>query len=166
MIFTAAHQNMGFDRLLRTFDYVKKNVKNLTTEIVRAAKQRSNKSCQTILLKIPNCGNFFAWQILCDLLECKILGYLTDNQWACLGPGAKNGLRRVFSLETTKGELFHTRLLRDLCSPKGPKSGYQQLGLEFPAFLHKPLSLKNVEHALCEYDKVILTFLEFYFSVF
>ena len=67
MIFTAAHQNMGFDRLLRTFDYVKKNVKNLTTEIVRAAKQRSNKSCQTILLKIPNCGNFFAWQVHWDV---------------------------------------------------------------------------------------------------
>ena len=78
---------------------------------VTAAKRRSNKSCQDIILRIPNVGAFFAWQILCDLLECKILGYLTDNQWACLGPGAKNGLRRVFSLETTKGELFHTRLL-------------------------------------------------------
>jgi len=26
-------------------------------------------------------------------------------------------------------------------------------GLAFPSFLEKPLSLKNVEHALCEYDK-------------
>ena len=87
------------------------------------------------------------------MLECRILGACTDNQWACLGPGAKNGLRRIFPLSTTKGELKYTRLLRDLCTPSGPGSGFQALGLNFPAFLHKPLSLKNVEHALCEYDK-------------
>ena len=98
-------------------------------------------------------GAFFAWQILCDLLETRVIGENTDNQWTCLGPGAKNGLRRIFPLETTKGELKFTRILRDICSPRGPKSGFTALGLEFPAFLDKPLSLKNVEHALCEYDK-------------
>ena len=111
--------------------------------------------CQTVALTIPNVGDFFAWQILCDLLECKVLGWNTDNQWACLGPGAKNGLRRIFCLETTRGELKHTRLLRDLCHPKGPKSGFARLGLKFPAFLLKELSLKNVENAICEYDKVL-----------
>ena len=44
-------------------------------------------------------------------------------------------------------------MLRDICSPTGPNSGFAALGLDFPAFLQKPLSLKNVEHALCEYDK-------------
>ena len=56
-------------------------------------------------------------------------------------------------MESTQGELRHTRLLRDLCSPAGPGSGFSALGLKFPAFLGKALSLKNVEHALCEYDK-------------
>eukprot|EP00092_Neocalanus_flemingeri_P084672 GFUD01106408.1.p1 GENE.GFUD01106408.1~~GFUD01106408.1.p1 ORF type:complete len:668 (-),score=190.18 GFUD01106408.1:9-1907(-) len=153
VIFTAAHQNMGYDRLMKTFDFVKKNVKSLASKIVAAAKQKMIKKCQEVLLKIPNVGAFFAWQILCDLLECRILGSCTDNQWACLGPGAKNGLRRLFPLATTKGELKYTRLLRDLCSPTGSQSGFVALGLKFPAFLNKPLSLKNVEHALCEYDK-------------
>jgi hypothetical protein len=49
--------------------------------------------------------------------------------------------------------LRHARLLRDLCGSKGSKSGFAQLGLKFPVFLLKELSLKNVEHALCEYDK-------------
>ena len=87
------------------------------------------------------------------VLECKVLGCNTDNQWACLGPGAKNGLRRIFCLETTRGELRLTRLLRDLCHSKGSKSGFEKLNLAFPLFLLKELSLKNVEHALCEYDK-------------
>lgn len=104
-------------------------------------------------MSIPNVGNFFAWQILCDLLESKVLGPNTDNQWACLGPGAKNGLRRLFPLETTKGELWLTRLLRNICAPDGDSSAYRRLGQTFPAFLGKPLSLKNIEHALCEFDK-------------
>ena len=40
VIFTAAHQNMGFDRLMRTFDFVKKNLKNLTSKLVSAAQKR------------------------------------------------------------------------------------------------------------------------------
>ena len=52
-----------------------------------------------------------------------------------------------------KGELKYTRILRDLCRHSGPKSGFELLDMVFPAFLHKPLSLKNVEHALCEFDK-------------
>jgi hypothetical protein len=153
VIFTAAHQVMGFDRLVKTINYLKKNIENLSSELVSAAQKRSLKMCQTIILTIPNIGNFFAWQIMCDLIEVKVLGRITDNQWACLGPGAKNGMRRIFCLETMRGELRHTRLLRDLCRSKGSKSGFAQLGLQFPLILLKDLSLKNVEHALCEYDK-------------
>ena len=40
VIFTAAHQNMGFDRLMRTFDFIKKNLKNLTSKLVSAAQKR------------------------------------------------------------------------------------------------------------------------------
>ena len=144
MIFTAAHQNMGYSRLMTTFDFLQKNINLLTSNVVAAAKKRSTKACQDAILKIPNVGPFFAWQILCDLLESQILGSNTDNQWVMLGPGAENGLRRIFSLPTTKGELKHTRLLRDICSLNGPKSGFAALGLDFPAFLHKPLSLKNI----------------------
>ena len=153
VIFTAAHQNMGFDRLLKTLTYVKKNCASLTSRVIEAAERKSLKMAHKRLLTLPNVGPFFAWQILCDLLETRVLGDNTDNQWTCLGPGAKNGLRRIFRLETTKGELRYTRLLRDICSAAGPNSGFAALGLDFPSFLEKPLSLKNVEHALCEYDK-------------
>ena len=99
-------------------------------------------------------GNFFAWQILCDLLESRVLGANTDNQWACLGPGAGNGLRKLFPLDSSsKGELKLTRLLRNICALDGDSSAYSRMGQTFPAFLGKPLSLKNIEHALCEFDK-------------
>ena len=155
-VFTAAHQNMGLRRLLETFKFVSKNVKDLAAGIAKHAKNRSLRGVNEVLLSISNVGGFFSWQILCDLLEARILGENCDNQWTCLGPGAKNGLRRLFTQEklpTTKGELKFTRLVRDLCAPSGSKSGYEALNIKFPTFLDKPLSLKNVEHALCEYDK-------------
>ena len=78
----------------------------------------------------------------------------TDNQWTCLGPGAKQGLNRLFpDCHPGHGNLSLTRLLRDICAIDGPKSGFQKLGVHFPAFLNKPFSLKNIEHALCEFDK-------------
>ena len=43
-----------------------------------------------VLKSIPNFGNFFTWQVLCDFLEARLLR-LTDS-WACLGPGACKGL--------------------------------------------------------------------------
>ena len=70
IIFTAAHQNMGLNRLLKTLEYVKKNISSLTAKVVAGARQRSNRDCFKAILTIPNVGEFFAWQILTDLLEC------------------------------------------------------------------------------------------------
>ena len=95
---------MGFNRLMKTFDFLQNNVDKMASKLVLAAHKKSVKMCQDVILEIPNVGDFFAWQILCDLLESKILGKITDNQWACLGPGAKNGLRRIFKLETNRGK--------------------------------------------------------------
>jgi len=157
-IFTEAHQNNGIDRLMKTFDYLEKNISKLASELVTAAEKKSNAKtpseiCFDTIKKIPFVGNFFANQILCDLQETKTLGSnVTEDQWIQLGPGAKHGLRRLFDLETSE-ELEYTRLLKDICTFKGPKSGFERLGMSFPAFIEKPLSLKNIEHALCEYDK-------------
>ena len=155
-VFTAAHQNNGMRRFLESYDVLKHEIKQLSVEIAKNAKKRSLKGINSVLRSIKGVGPFFAWQILCDLLEARIIGDNSDNQWTSLGPGAKNGLRRLFTesnLPSSKGELKHTRLIRDVCASSGPKSGYEALGLSFPAFLNKELSLKNIEHALCEYDK-------------
>ena len=117
---TLAHQNMGLSRLLQTLEFVKKNISGLMTEVVAGSWQRSTRICFKAILKIPNVGEFFAWQILTDLLECWVLGGYTDNQWTCLGLGAKNGLRRIFQLDSSQGELRHSQLHRDLCNLESP----------------------------------------------
>ena len=81
IIFTATHQNMGLNRFLQTLKFVHKNISHLTEKVVAGAKERSNQECFKAILTILNVGEFFAWQILVDLQECRVLGENTDNQW-------------------------------------------------------------------------------------
>ena len=155
-VFTAAHQNMGLRRLLETFKFVKDNIHKLALDVAEQAKKGSLRRVHIVLLTIVNVGDFFAWHILCDLLEVGILGKSTEDQWTCLGPGVKNGLLKIFGQERTltkREELQLTRIVRDLFDTSGGQSGFEALKINFPLLLNKPLSLKNVEHALCEYDK-------------
>ena len=51
VIFTAAHQNMGFNRLMNTFNFLQKNINTLSSNVVTAAKKRSIKGCQDAIGK-------------------------------------------------------------------------------------------------------------------
>jgi len=153
-IFTAAHINMGLRRFQETMKWLNNNIESIAIEIAAQAEERSLKGCFEAIHSITNVGPFLAWQILCDLLECRLLGKCTDNQWTVLGNGAKEGLSMIFYQGFgNHGELGMTRMLRNLCTTDGPKSGFKALGIHFPAFLNQNLSLKNVEHALCEFSK-------------
>ena len=156
-VFTAAHQNIGLRRLLETFKFVQENLKQLVRSVTENANKGTLRGVFHVLLSIPNVGDFFSYQITCDLLEAKVLGKkISDDQWTCLGPGAKNGLKKLFGHErisSKKEELKLSRIVRDLCDTNGGGSGFEALNINFPTLLNKPLSLKNVEHSLCEYDK-------------
>ena len=48
VIFTAAHQNMGMNRLLATLSHVKQHIKTLVDSIVKHAKARSIRKVQEV----------------------------------------------------------------------------------------------------------------------
>jgi hypothetical protein len=146
VIFTSAHQNMGFSRFCHTAKEVLKMIdnENFTKAIVDA---ESLEHCFLLLKSITNIGPFFAWQISCDFLELKMINF-DENTWTCLGPGAKSGLRRIFTVKSEKEELPLAQHLTKIMD-----YGFNALGLDFPYFLNRKLTLKNIEHALCEYDK-------------
>ena len=153
IIFTRAHQNNGLERYFKSMEFVKSNLTSMAKELMEAARERSLKKCFFILKDVPGAGKFMSWQILCDLLELRLLGECTDNQWTCLGPGAKAGLGKIF--KEVKDELTLTRQLRNLCQASGEGSAYEAMGLDPPLLLGKEVSLKNIEHALCEFDKYV-----------
>ena len=155
IIFTRAHQNNGLERYFKSMEYVKSNLTSMAKELMDAASERSLKKCFYILKDVPGAGKFMSWQILCDLLELRLLGECTDNQWTCLGPGARAGLGKIFKESKPADELSLTRQLRNLCQASGDSSAYEAMGMDPPLLLGKEVSLKNIEHALCEFDKYV-----------
>lgn len=153
-IATSAHQPLALESYIEAIEFTRKNLDDLTRRILCAAEDRSLARCFEIITSVPYIGPFLGWQVLCDLLESQVLGRCNDNQWTKLGPGAKDGLEKIFGKGLSKNvELDYTRLLRDICALEGDKSGFEALEIQFPAIFGHALSLKNIEHALCEFSK-------------
>ena len=145
VIFTHAHINMGLDRLKICLDDLSDNIEDITTNLLTAA---TLEECVDVFRAFDNIGAFFAWQIVCDLLELNILQQ-DENSWVVLGPGARAGLSRIFSnVTSSQDELHYTKWLTKVLP-----YCFKALELEFVPFLDKKLSMKHVEHGLCEYEK-------------
>jgi len=145
IIFTNAHQNMGLTRFCDTISDLLVRIGNFFTQNIVEAE--SLEECFLHLKSINNIGDFFAWQICCDFLELRLINF-DENTWTCLGPGAKEGLRRIFAVKSVKDELPLAKHLTKIMD-----YSFKALGISFPYFMNRKLTLKNVEHALCEYDK-------------
>jgi hypothetical protein len=125
-----------------------KKLKQYAERICKASLEVDGlEKCVDILSEIHCVGDFFAWQISCDLMESKCLGGCGENDWAVLGPGARNGIEIIFG----EGEdyLAKVEILRhiqdDVCKAV--------LNREYPKWDNRSLSLKSLEHALCEFCK-------------
>jgi len=158
--FTQAHQTISFkeyvsycNNITEYHPYEKVDGEKVTklrlfaTEIVKA-KDNLKDVC-----KILNCmqgiGNFQCWQLACDLQEAHCI-LEEDDAFCVLGPGAKNGLMNTFGDEVNGkyNSLQLTTVLRDSLD-----YCMGLFNLEFPLWKGKPLTLKMVEHVLCEFNK-------------
>jgi hypothetical protein len=147
VVFTSAHQNMGKDRYLATMNSLWENdgklVKDMASDLSDA---RDLKSCYNVLRQVNNVGKFLAWQVVCDLVESRVIPFSEDD-WVQLGPGAISGLKAIFPSVNGRDLVDKSILLRQL-----QDKVYQALGITFPRFLDREITLKNIEHALCEFE--------------
>ena len=90
-LFTGAHQSIGFRRYLETLHSLQVENCSLLCEIMGKIKDSSSvgdlELCTKAIQSIINVGQFFAWQITCDLMECDVMGDV-ELDWVQLGPGA------------------------------------------------------------------------------
>ena len=106
---------------------------------------------ETIKNSYKNVGSFFAWQILCDVMESGALGSTVDeNFWCQLGPGGKQGIRCIFGSNSCRTEEDYLAKAEYLT-----KQQTKYLSPEF-YYNQRPITLKNIEHTLCEYQKYVL----------
>lgn len=116
------------------------------------------------LKEIPNVGNFLAYEFWTDLTYFDFFKQTwTDNDFANIGPGARWGLNIMMGkdirgyLLSQKGYLKLLNILRDRMPNVLRQLGLLEEWLEITykeAHSNVPfLSLRNIEHSLCEYRK-------------
>ena len=142
--FTQAHINQGQNKTALTIEYVLEHKEKMARQISSAT---SLKTVFEIIRTAPHVGPFLSWQITADLCELKLIR-LKEN-FVALGPGAQAGLKKVLG-EKFRGseELEMTKTLTKLMKPV-----FRQLDMNFQYFLGRDMSLKAIEHSLCEFDK-------------
>jgi len=129
--------------------------------LARIDKWRSAEMNWNTLKCIPGIGGFLAYEVLTDLLQCKILydgdgNILNEDDWANVGPGSTEGLRLLYPSSPKSMGLYKMEGLRDLA-----RHYLRKLGLKLtppPGTIayqldRGPLTLRGVEHCLCEYSK-------------
>ena len=144
-VFTNAHQALSVDKVTDVFNHVFENLEELTHRLLEAS---SLEEAFYMIKDINYLGGFYAYQIVCDLVEIGLLKFSEDS-WTFLGPGANNGLKEVradgmFDVEDQE-------LVRRLA--RIADYGLPHLGQQAVRFLNRRLSVKAVEHSLCEYFK-------------
>jgi len=154
IIFTPAYQVMGIRRYIETMDNLLDAdsivLRKLTRKICDAGNCGDIEKCTNAIKYLPNIGSFYSWQVICDLMESGILKGCDESScdWVCLGPGAVLGLKRIFGEVKSSSAVGLCRLIRDK-----QNDFYQALGVNFLRFDSRNMSLKVLEHALCEFHK-------------
>ena len=109
-VFTSVQQNMGWGRYCETIDYVRSNLDSICSRLI---KSDTLEEYFVELIWIQNIGDFFAWQILCDLTESRVINVTELDDWTALGPGAVKGIKLIFPGSTRLIE--RTRTLTKIC---------------------------------------------------
>jgi hypothetical protein len=104
------------------------------------------KSWDYMRSEVPGLGGFTAYEVVVDFSYSPITGY-NDDDWVNPGPGCRRGLNRVFpglgnNLDVCRGKI---KWLREHQREFLPEDFYFWEGRE--------LTLRNIEHCLCEYSK-------------
>lgn len=109
-------------------------------------KDDMGESWDYLVKEVPGFGGFTAYEVVVDLSYSN-LTYYDEDSWVNPGPGCRRGLNRIWpgignNRTTCRAAIQHLR---------ENQQGYlSQFGLT----LHgKELTLRNIEHSLCEFSK-------------
>ena len=103
----------------------------------------------------PGIGPFLAYEIVCDLMYAKILPF-TEDDWVNVGPGAKKGLWEIWPQLDESEMVKEISFLRNSQRDYLDTLGFRYLNnwdIDHFDSRQKELTLRNIEHSLCEYSK-------------
>jgi hypothetical protein len=112
---------------------------------------------QRLLEAYPYFGPFMAYEVVTDMAHLPMMAEAPDVMtWANAGPGAKRGLNRVYGRELKRGlnqqqaceEMRELLVLSQQTEPGDDMGDYWPQHPDWP-----PLTMREIEHTLCEFDK-------------
>jgi hypothetical protein len=129
-------------------DYIQPVWDDLPSLLADAAKWRTMQQAHSRLKQYLGLGGsgFMAYEVVCDLRYTTLLEHATDKlTWSNPGPGAKRGLNRLL------GRGLNEPVSRDLWQEESQRL-LRVLTKQLPKM--PPFEAREVEHSLCEYDKM------------
>jgi hypothetical protein len=163
-VFTGRHLNVGFAKYAAALDWLDENLLDVSREIREAL--------------------YLQRQVTCDLMESPVgLPSVSDaDRWVHLGPGAWNALKLIYpdvkrsesvewAVKLWQTQARHTmpsmekcwdcdgtgrvHSHNDICDTCDRSIRGGRFVMDPPPQAPGPMSLKNVEHALCEYARYV-----------
>jgi hypothetical protein len=114
-----------------------------------------------IIQEIPYYGRFFAYEVFCDLCYLKDFWHFNINDGVNVGPGAIFGLRFIYPYTNEKKKLATQKIYEMLENQDEIIAKYCKGDFPYMNWLEAEknrLSLRTIEHSLCEYGKYVLQY--------
>ena len=137
--------------VLDSLSFLWKNIDNM---IERIDNCKTQEESFVIIKEIPLVGNFLAYEIWTDLTYFNFFKQnWTDDDFVNIGPGASWGLKIIYGKISKKEDFKKLKHLHEI--QKKYLNNKKWIGIHNKnAFSNKPfLSLRNIEHSLCEFRK-------------
>lgn len=128
-------------------DQLQDLIPSYTRELVRT---RDLRSIFEATLLLPGFGAFLAYEITIDLNYW--FSRYSEDSFVNIGPGCKEGLTYIWGKQKGSFYLEALKYLR-----YNQEEWFREFGLVFPYYDNKQLSLRNIEHSLCEASKYMRT---------
>lgn len=146
-----AYEHFPGDNKFERFQYIFKEVVKALPDLFQTIK--TAKSLGTIhkaLTAIPGIGPFNAYEIEVDISYAS-WNNLSEDEWVNPGPGCQRGLKALFP-GIKPNEC--TQMIHVLRQVQVEEFTRMKLPFFEIAYQGKELTLRNIEHCLCEYFKI------------
>jgi len=145
----------GHDKIAKMINFLKTDLASRNAQRFSEQLRQNNTTgamYHRALQTIDGIGPFLAYEVYSDLIYSGLMGFSEDS-WANPGPGAQKGLDLVFP-----GRRDYVQAMYDLRDQQ--QVAFKKIGVMFEnVALQKPdgsphwLTMRNIEHNLCEYSK-------------
>ena len=154
-VWTTAHitlqSNLQQSRLQNYKDYLNKLLDNFDKLSGNMIATNSIEQAFKLMMGQHGFGPFTSYEVVTDLAYLPhIYGYDIE-EWANAGPGCWPGIRLIFpQAKNTSDYNDMMKMIRDMQKP-----AFKKFDIPFwdVAWKGRPLSLRNIEHSICEWRK-------------